>query len=324
MQERNINLDYFKLLLATLVMTIHLDPYPSTINFIIGDGLARIAVPCFLIINGYFLSNVISNKKAFVSYLKKLTLIYTVWMIIYSGFYIEALFEAQSIKDIIKFLLIILTGYWHMWYIGALIIASIILYITRKLNKYFLLSLSLFLFLFGYFIYNLQLINTDSYPASIRSILSFLYLYKGNLIRNFLCMGFPFLYIGYFLRNSEFNIKKSTNAILIIIFTLLLIVESKIFLTKTFNLFSVGNDYRLSLLLLCPLLVIFVVKNPRLKIDDGYISRLATAIYFIHPLIINTISSNFRSYQYIFLILFLSTILGIGLIILNKRIKIFL
>ena len=49
--ERNIRLDYFRIILSLLVITIHaqfLFSENSLIGWLISNGIARIAVPCFL------------------------------------------------------------------------------------------------------------------------------------------------------------------------------------------------------------------------------------------------------------------------------------
>lgn len=332
MQERNIALDYFKFFLAILVITIHLDPYPVSAEWILGDGIARIAVPCFFIINGYFLALLVENKKRFFSYLKKLVVLYIVWMLIYSGFYYDDL-SIYSRRGIIGSVLLIFTGFWHLWYIGALIGASVLLYIVRGYNKYLLLIISLILFVFGGFIYLLPLIDLSVFDGYSLFIIKYLYVFRVYLIRNFLFMGFPFVFVGCFLYYNKLRISKQLNILLVVIFLLLLLFESYTltgFKWGPFNEFSIGQfvpllmDYKLSLFFICPLLMVYFINNPVLRNDDGFISKLASAVYFLHPLVIRTMGEKFETYKYLFLILFISMIFGMALIQLNKKVKIFL
>ncbi|NDV95133.1 hypothetical protein D0T84_09395 [Dysgonomonas sp. 521] len=332
MHERNIALDYFKFFLAVLVITIHLYPEPVSIEWLIGDGIARIAVPCFFIINGYYLALIIENKEKFFGYLKKLIILYIVWMLIYSGFYYDDLFICSR-RGIIGSVLLIFTGYWHLWYISALIGASVLLYLVKGYNKYLLLGISLILFVFGSFIYSLPLIDLSVFDGYSLFIVKYLYVFRVYLIRNFLFMGFPFVYIGWFLYYNKLKIGKLLNILLVTLFLLLLLFESYTlngFKLGPFNEFSIGQlfpflmDYRLSLFFICPLLMVYFINNPVLRNDDGLISKLASAVFFLHPLIISILDDRLNTYKSLFLVLFLSMIFGVVLIQLNKRIKIFL
>lgn len=78
---RNITLDYFKMFLCILIITIHIPPlFSEQLNEIYGwfiyNGIARTAVPIFFIINGYFLHNKIHRWEIVKKYLSKLTIIY--------------------------------------------------------------------------------------------------------------------------------------------------------------------------------------------------------------------------------------------------------
>lgn len=138
-------------------------------------------------------------------------------------------------------------------------------------------------------------------------------------------MGFPFLFMGYFIHTNTINLPKNLTIILIIILSILLLFESGLllYLSKSYEV-KIVNDFRLSLFFLCPLIVLLFVKYPLIKESDGFTSKLASAIFFIHPLVLNILSNKYNSYQYYFVILFLSALFGIVLIILNKRIKVFL
>lgn len=84
--ERNPALDYFKILLSILVITIHIYPLFDKLSFsswAISGGIARIAVPCFFVFSGYFIASKIDDPKATFKYLKHLLIIYVVWALIY-------------------------------------------------------------------------------------------------------------------------------------------------------------------------------------------------------------------------------------------------
>lgn len=65
--NRNIALDTLKFLLAFMVVSIHTgflnDLNQPTIYYLTSEGLFRIAVPLFLLINGYYFYDVLNNEK---------------------------------------------------------------------------------------------------------------------------------------------------------------------------------------------------------------------------------------------------------------------
>lgn len=64
MRFRNISLDILKVFLAMLVVLIHcsfLSDYNHLFSYLIIQGISRIAVPVFFIINGYFFFEVIER-----------------------------------------------------------------------------------------------------------------------------------------------------------------------------------------------------------------------------------------------------------------------
>lgn len=101
---RNISIDLLKVLLSFFVMFIHLkllNTYQPEISYFLVNGIFRVAVPTFLVINGYFLFPVIGTEK-FRTQIKKLLILYVAWMIIYAKFW---LFNDNPIELIITFFL---------------------------------------------------------------------------------------------------------------------------------------------------------------------------------------------------------------------------
>jgi surface polysaccharide O-acyltransferase-like enzyme len=221
--KRNITLDYFKLFLSVLVITIHIAPLFSgrlnTLGWLISNGIARMAVPCFFIINGYFIGKKINNRTFVKKYLLRLIIIYAVWTLIYS-----ALIHI-SIKPE-EMIFVLLSGYFHLWYLGALIVAVLMLalfnYMRGSLRQiYTLLIISILLFITGYFLQDY--FRSSSWSHSIRLV----------FYRNGLFVGFPFVFLGYFIKEKEARLQRLKNHHLLYVATfslLVLLVES--FLAK--------------------------------------------------------------------------------------------
>ena len=296
--ERNITLDYYKIFLSFLVIAIHIPPYmPSDPRWFLSNGIARIAVPTFFIINGYFLSSKLTDFKAIRKYIKHLFIIYLVWTVIYAPYFVLN----SSLKETINY---IFGGYFHLWYPVALIYSTLILFIlNRKLSTNILLVAGIIYLLVGYFF--------------IKSIYPFIF-------RDFF-IAFPFLTLGYFIKQKNVISKMKTRYLIPIIFisTLTLLLESSlIYETK------IQADFFLSLIILCPSIFMLMMKHSQYSNKEGTtLQQLSSSIYFVHVVfIVYGIGYDNTSYFKGYLIVATASILvSIFVIIpLNKRFKIFL
>lgn len=306
--ERNVTLDYLRFILSILVITIHVQPLflpDTTIGWLISNGLARIAVPCFFIINGYFLGDKILNWKATSKYITKLLIIYVVWVLVY--------FYNSTGWDLKMSIIIFSFGYSHLWYIVALIAGTFLLFVANKIikNKNILLCICVLLFLVGATLQTIMDIN------------SVIDLFK---TRNALFVGLPFIFLGNYIRAQKSKIEKIGNKtifLLLIVSTILLLLESYICFTN-----NSGKDLYYALIAMCPLLFIFTLKHSKQAVNDGYIGLLASGIYFTHVLAMGIVYNIFPHEEFkiyiLPLIIFLSMIISVVVIQLNKRIKIFL
>lgn len=303
--ERNITLDYFKIFLSILVITIHIGPLSASyplFNWLISQGIARIAVPCFFIVNGYYLVKKLDDFKALKKYLLHLLLIYIIW----SAFYI--LFETKQI-NITSFIEYFLFGIYHLWYVIALIVGALLLFLAKKIvkNDIVLLILSILILIIGFFVESTQ--KTSLY-----------------VVRNGFFIGFPFIFFGYYIHSKAITTKLKDIYILpaIILSFITLCLESS-FARET----GLSHDLYLSLIILCPAAIIFIFKHSKYKKANTYLTYLgsmASAIYFIHYSVIFKLSEIEIPYMLIrFTAVFLiSAVLSIIIIYINKYLKIFL
>lgn len=298
---RNITLDYYKFFLSFWVVVIHMGPmFDSDIaSWFASESIARIAVPSFFVINGFYFANKVSNKREILGYLKHLLIIYTVWAIIYLKYYISA--------DAVIFYYIM--GFFHLWYVPALIFGIIMLVLLKKIIKkdYVLLIIAILLYIIGYI---MEFEATSLYE-----------------IRNGLFYGYPLITIGYCCRSMKLDksIKSSYLVVLLLVGLVGLFVESYI----TYIMTAQSRDLYLSLLICSPSAILLMIKYPKYKTGEfytTYLSHLGSAIYFCHFLVIREFTffadkeTIFR-FPFVFL---LTVILSVIIITINKRIKIFL
>lgn len=315
MKEREITLDYFKLVMSFLVITIHLCSYNDLQEFVKTGGLLtlnRIAVPCFFLLNGYFLQDKLKDNGYLKSYLKKIIVFILVWNLIY-------LYKVpMPIFNIYEKIMVLFLGSYHLWYLSALFIGVLLFYFLQKYIKNFkiLIVISFLCFLSGYLI---------QYQLSKDTVISF---FEPYLIRNGLFFGLPFLILGNIIGRRQ-NIEISNKKLYILLFILLLLFILEINISKNI---AYSLDFYISVYFLAPVLFLVVLKNKKTSLSDGYISSLSQGIYFIHPLMILLVVSGLQLDYYdgisalylLPLVIFLTMVVSAGVIELNKRIKIFI
>jgi hypothetical protein len=241
-------------------------------HYLTVNGLFRVAVPVFLIINGFYFFEVISKNNQY-AWLKRVIILYFLWTFFYSFFWFST--PEWSPIWIINFFHKIFIGYWHLWYIPGMFFAAVILLLFKRANSLFL-SVSIALtFLSGVFIQ-----YTGNYHLYAGSYLDILFNYHCSH-RNFLFFSYPFLCIGYLINKHSLHNKVTLRSIWLYCFSgiSLLIIESYINFHNPFR--EGGFDNFLSLLLVCPAIFILFM---RLEVigNSKMIALYSSAIYFIH------------------------------------------
>ncbi len=298
--ERNLRLDYFRIILSLLVITVHtqsLFSNDSLTGWLISNGIARIAVPCFFVISGYYLHSKIDNNKAIKKYLLHIFIVYVVWLIIYLPTYYNTV-EAHSLVTFA------IMGYYHLWFLPALLLGILMLLALKKFikNNNLLLLSGIILFITGYILENCGL----PYRAFCNGIF----------------FGFPFIVLGYYIQKKGYvNIRPLYLYMILFISLITLLIESyQGYKTNIYhNLF-------LSLYILCPVLIICIQKGVNHSVEKYDISKLAAGIYFVHILVagqIIPIAETNNIYRLPF-IMIVSVLLAIFIVLINKRIKILL
>ena len=320
--ERNITLDYFKLFLCFLVILAHLQPLTGVWNswgsYFISNGYARITVPCFFIINGYYLYPKASNFPQILRYVKKIFIIYIVWSLIYLGL------TPDKPSNFFDYLFFFFVGIGNLWYVAALLIAVFLYYLTVKTCKKdsFLLIIAFVLFYTGY---------TIQYFLKIMLVKEFDNFDSNTLIlcRNFLFLGLPFIILGGIIKSKYPVLKKIPSIIIIII----IIVSIIILTVEIYYSYSTlyASDFYAVIFVLSPSIFLLVLQKSKYTQTSDYIGHLSQAVYFVHPIAIYIVFSLFSlsafgssKLLYIPIIVFFCLILSTGIIRLNREMKIFL
>lgn len=300
---RNLSIDVLKIILAFFVVFLHMnflkETYP-VLSYILVNGLFRIAVPVFLVITGFYFFHIDSAKKL-KKWLFRTFLLYAIWMLIYVSYW----------KDNEQIWLTIIFGYHHLWYLIGTFFSGFLLYFLRNQSSRLLLTLAIFLFLFGYVVQvsgNLHYLNTES-----DSLLNDYLLY-----RNFLFVCFPFLTIGFLINKHQIDISTYKNSSLLVILSILGVIAEAFFNYNYIS--SESTDILFSLIFASPLLFLYCQKI-YIKTTSKVLASLSTAIYVVHPLIMK--SEFYKEIQSFKILIFLAILLPVsfGLVYLNRKLK---
>lgn len=314
--ERNVSLDILKLLMAFMVIGLHarfLSEFTSLGSYIFVNGLFRIAVPVFFVINGFYFASVL-NKGTQKSWFSRLIILYAVWMVFYAYFWLPR--TGLSYESVVKALETILLGYYHLWYIAGLLGAAIILHFTHRCDSKTLVLSILVAFIMGLFIQ-----YAGNYNLAENKLVDKVLSYE-RLHRNALLFSYPFFCIGYLINRQKIHTRFSlqTAAIMAIVGTSLLILESYI----NFIQLNGGSEFDIyfSLMIACPFIFILFTKIS-MNGDGKKISLYSSAVYFIHIFWLKLLSGQTSFDPTIMTIacIFLSVISALVIIEVNKKLK---
>lgn len=308
---RNTTLDWFKIALSILVICIHLPPLfkeGSTLSWYFGNsGLTTIAVPIFFIINGYYFLSITSKSSSARKYFFKILMMHILWSFIYLPLY----YEAAPLKYII---ILFTTGYFHLWYLPALLVSSICFFLLIQQIKSTTTILTI-AFLLYFFIQ-----VTMGFDTNIKAIE-----YTRHQLSNILT-GLLFISIGAYIKD-KFNIKELNKNI--ILYTVIGIATIFIILIHPHFTFPYKQIIIKSFILpfTCISIFTYILKISRHSEAKGYkkyLSNISAGIYFTH-LYITIRFYPFIQTEYNIInlapIVLICIFLSILLIIINKKVK---
>lgn len=132
-------LDIYKFIAALLVIALHVNPmisYGGMPQFLLNQGICRIAVPIFFAISGFLLAERGFEKGVVFKYLKRIIIMYAVWNIIYLPFVDVAWVTNGSLNtealSAYAFSIVYSGSFLHLWYFPALIFAVFVLWLLLK------------------------------------------------------------------------------------------------------------------------------------------------------------------------------------------------
>ena len=274
---RNATLDYFKVLLAVFVVGIHTSffiEYSETVSNLLVDGIFRIAVPTFFLINGYFFYRSYKAEKT-LHWLRRVTLLYIFWMLVYAYAWFRL---PLDISEIFRLMKLFFRGYFHLWYVAALLGAALLsLWLVKKSLK-FSITFILFMFVIGVMI---------QYAAGLHL---FERLSDPFYHRNFLFFALPFFFIGILV--NKYQLHKTLDSKKLAI---LAIMASLSFFGEIWLDYKLAGycdfDLLASLILLAPIVFMLLLKAGKPG-QTKTVAAIANGIYFLHVMILQTLRTH--------------------------------
>jgi len=314
--NRNVSLDVLKLLMAFMVVGLHagfLGEVSTLGSYLSVNGLFRVAVPVFLIINGFYFYPVLT-KSFHINWLKRVLILYVVWMLFYSYFWFSV--PDLSLVGVIKLVRNIIFGYHHLWYISGMLGAAILLLALKRFSSTLVIATIIISSMIGIAIQYL-----GNYHYFEDNTLDKLF-NQNWFHRNALLFSYPFFGIGYLINKHNLHERFSLNStvVLAVIGALLLLFESYL------NFYQVcregGFDNYLSLLFVCPF-IFMVFEKMDIQGSSKNIALYSSAIYFIHSFFLSMLRefTELEPTMLTVLCILLSVVASYFIIELNKRVK---
>ncbi|MFP8967309.1 acyltransferase family protein [Pokkaliibacter sp. CJK22405] len=268
--QRNIALDTLKLTLALMVIGLHTG-FMTDISqdgaYLLIQGLFRIAVPVFFIINGFFFWQ---HRESPAHWFKRLALLYAVWMLIYSAFWVPDMDSSATLASTLFF------GYYHLWYLPATLVAALVVYLCRARSVTLMVIMAVGCLAVGT---TLQYgMSYDWLDESWQTLMPD----HTTLYRNGLFFGLPFFLMGVLIRRCQLHRRLSDESVQTAVVVGLLLLLGENTLNEDISNGHAGFDLLLSLAVLCPALFVFALQRAWLS-DNRSLGSYSNALYFVHP-----------------------------------------
>lgn len=302
-----------KVVLAIMVVGIHLrflqdvSPY---LSYLLCNGLFRIAVPIFLLVNGYYFFSVV-ERRAWREWFKRIICLYAVWMLVYLPFWLDF---TPSIHSVIRFGHSVVFGYHHLWYLPGMLGAAGLVWIASGWSGRHMLMMCVSLFSLGLFLQYAGMANV--FQGHVDRIIDKVWIY-----RNAVFLAFPFFGVGYLIARGRFE-----ERVTVVHALAATLAGLALLLTESSLLFehapSRPLDVLASLALVCPA-VFVLVKKSRFVGGGKSAALMASGVYFTHVLAIHLLGQTnvTDSLSRAAFVLLASLILAASLVPVNRKLK---
>ncbi|WP_211523829.1 acyltransferase [Massilia sp. AB1] len=313
--SRNGALDFLKIILALMVVGMHASFLADVSAFgayLTSHGLFRIAVPVFLLINGYFFHRTLAEGGS-VTWFKRVLILYFLWMAVYLPHWAPDLHQEVS-SVLVKGTHTVFFGYYHLWYLAGMIGAAVLMVVMAKASTSQLAIAITLTFLTGVVVQYVGAYHLLS-NAYLSKILSLNWSH-----RNFLLFSFPFFCAGFLINKHQLQNRLTVRAIFGLVCLGLVLLFLECYLNYSASSSSVALDNMASLAVISPALFMLFMKI-RIESSSKELALYSTGIYLVHILILFALQNawNVSATSLTFLTAAAAAVVSYFLIRLQKR-----
>lgn len=280
-------LDHFRLIAAFLVVAIHTSPLSSvngTADYILSGVIARIAVPFFFMVSGFFLFSERESGKLrtdrLSKFLKRTGVLYALSILLYLplNIYSGKIDEWRKLSNLLKDVLFDGTFY-HLWYLPAAMAGAAVAWLLlRKLKPGRALGIGLFLYVIA--------LSGDSYYGLADKVPGLSALYKNLFVfsdytRNGVLFAPVFFILGAMLTGRS-RLRSLKGCLTGLAISVALLVTEGLLLRGL----GVQRHDSMYLMLLPCLVFLFQVLLHWKGGDTKALRTITMLIYIIHPLML--------------------------------------
>ena len=295
--QRNNSIDLFRYVCAVLIVVIHTSPFHgSTIGTVLREYCARIAVPFFLTVSGFFYFSTYGRREnALRKFLQHMVPLYLFWSIPYWLMNLSILHDEPNFT-LSNFALRCMTefltrgSYYHFWFFPALIYSAILATFLWKIcSEKTFLTISIMWLLLGCWMTSYSFL-APSFSEVIRNSCGENGAY---CIQRILFTGMPYFMLGGAIsRRKDRRHSTARQEYLLLSGLLLLYILEKVILSRF------GSADLVLTVMLYPLtgwILIVLLRHPLTHMHHlGSIARAtANMVYFIHPFLIIVVEKAF-------------------------------
>lgn len=296
--------DFFRVVFALGVVAIHLGPLEDvnyTLHYFLTNVPARLGVPFFFLVSGFFLQKKLDDAGKIKAYVLRLLQLYFVYTLLYLPQMIHRYVNNDQpfVHDILVFTKrFFFTGsYLQLWYFVALVVATLLLYLLVKklgLSDGQMTAVVLALYAAGTIgnAYIMPLIESVNVPfgelagLNERYILLWAYYKVFDTTRNGLFFGLPFLFFGYLIAGNKEKIHRKNYFLLSVLSFAAMTGEAWV-VHKIFG--GDGSDMLIMMLPTAVLVFLFVLfidcdNNERSARRAKHFRYLSVLYFGLHPL----------------------------------------
>lgn len=284
--RRNIALDTLKMALAFMIVGLHagfLGDVTSLGSDLLINGVFRIAVPLFLLINGFYYYTALQENKAY-RWIKRVVLLYFFWMLLYSYFWFSH--SGSVLGVLIKNAKAILIGYHHLWYLTGMLGAALLVTLLRNQSPKKIIPVIIIVYLIGAAIQ-----YAGNYHLSDRLLVDKI-LNSTPVHRNFIFFSFPFFCLGFLIHRYNVPEKISLYSALAVSGLGILLLLGEAYFNHVTPSNNGGFDNLFSLLVGCPALLICCLKI-NITGSSKELALYSSGIYLVHSMILSFYTNYF-------------------------------